>query len=95
MKYICQLSGQAQPRVPATALKFDETTIRQIARLNPRYAATLAEINRQGGLSGPVRLAWSAVELKPQDVEWWLKADKGSAAFFYPASGFHISDSEN
>lgn len=82
LKFICDQRAQVAQRVPAVALKFDEATIRRIAGINPRYAATLAQINRMGGLTDPVRFTWSAAELTSKDVEWWLKSEKESEAFF-------------
>jgi hypothetical protein len=82
MKFVCELGLRAGQKIPATALKFDATTIRQIAGIHPRYAMTLAEINRLGGLSEPIRFTWSDVDVSAKDVEWWFKSKQQSKAFF-------------
>jgi uncharacterized protein YfcZ (UPF0381/DUF406 family) len=82
MKFVCELGLRAGQTVPKTALKFDKSLIRQIAGIHPRYAMTLAEINRQGGLSEPVRFTWSDVEVSAKDVEWWFQSKKQAKPFF-------------
>lgn len=64
-------------------LKFDPSTIREIAAVHPRFAATLASYNRTGGLTYKVSSqAWTPVEIKPEDVEWWFKSAEDAAPFF-------------
>jgi hypothetical protein len=64
-------------------LKFDPSTIREIAAVHPRFAATLASYNRTGGLVNRVSSqAWTPIDLKPEDVEWWFKSSEDAAPFF-------------
>jgi len=64
-------------------LKFDPNTIREIAAVHPRFAATLASYNRTGGLTHEVgRQVWTPIELKAEDVEWWFKSSEDAAPFF-------------
>jgi len=64
-------------------LKFDPNTIREIAAVHPRFAATLASYNRTGGLTHKVgRQVWTPIELKAEDVEWWFKSSEDAAPFF-------------
>lgn len=58
-------------------LKVDAETIRQIATVHPRFAATLADISRNGGLrSSYATMRWSSIEITTTDIEEWLKSDQ-------------------
>lgn len=64
-------------------LKFDLGTIREIAAVHPRFAATLASLNHKGGLGYKVsHHSWTPVELKAEDVEWWFRPKEEAAPFF-------------
>lgn len=60
---------------PLFKLRFDPSTIRQIAMQHSRLAATLAVINRRGEQASSSLVSWLPVEMTPDDVELWLKPD--------------------
>jgi hypothetical protein len=66
-----------------STIEIDPETIRQIAAVQPRFAVTLVDLIRGGGLPGDsATIYWSPVELTHQDIEWWLKPKEESTAFF-------------
>jgi hypothetical protein len=84
----------AQNDLPRLTLKFDEETIRQIAAIEPRFAATLAIINQHGGLTGRAKFHWSPVKIESKDVGRWLRPERESAAFFkrFEERARHLSE---
>lgn len=74
---------QARNNVAESGIKFDADTIRQIGAQHPRFAATLAGLNKVGGLTEEyTKVHWSPVYISSEDVEWWLKPEQESAAYF-------------
>lgn len=83
----CSNPGASQVQAPnnvgESGIKFDADTIRQIAATQPRFAATLAGLNKVGGLTEEyTKVHWTPVYISSEDVEWWLKPEQESAAYF-------------
>lgn len=77
-----------------SAVQFDPNVIREIGAISPRFGIVLAGLNRGEGLKG----RWARVYLTPinvtsDDVEWWLKPETESAAYFkeFDAKGRKIN----
>jgi hypothetical protein len=80
----CGSGGAAleQKQTLTTPLKFNPDSIREIAATHPRFAATLADFNNNGGLTGTqAKIFWAPVKITPDDVERLLNLEQGAAAF--------------
>lgn len=66
--------ASAKPSTPV--IKLDAETIRDIAKVHPRFAATLAKLSRNG-ISGDYYMYWTPVQLEAEDIEFYL-ADRKS-----------------
>lgn len=61
---------------------FSPEMIRQIAAKHPRFAASLASLNKNGGIGyRTYRRYWTPVELRTEDIEYFLRPTKESAEF--------------
>lgn len=53
-------------------IKLPVQTIREIAAVHPRFAASLAKINTFGFGNGPYRVSWTPLEMNVGDVERYI-----------------------
>lgn len=53
-------------------IKLPVQTIREIAAVHPRFAASLAQINAAGIGKGPYRVRWTPLEMSAEDVEKYI-----------------------
>lgn len=53
-------------------IKLPVETIREIAAVHPRFAASLAQLNAAGFSKGPYRISWTPLEMNVADVERYL-----------------------
>lgn len=66
-----------------SSFKFAPNTIRELAAIHPRFAATLAGLNKAGGPTDNYsKIFWAPVDISTADVEYWLKPEQESATFF-------------
>jgi hypothetical protein len=64
------------------ALNFDPATIKEIASMHPRFAATLAKLRGMtAGQANHVKIYWFPIEVTSEDVSEWLDSDEESVAF--------------
>lgn len=83
-KVVVKFCSPSTPAQEIAPIMFDNEIIREIASVHPRFAATLAVWNESGGIGNRVnRHYWTPMEIKTSDVEWLLKPENGSAAFFH------------
>ena len=63
-------------------IKLSPDTIRQIANVHPRFAATLAKLNKTGIEREVYQMKWTPVPLAAEDIEWYLQDEQANSKFF-------------
>lgn len=78
---LCDKQIQSLPR-RTLRVSLRAKTIREIAASHPRFAATLAKLNKDSFGGGSYQVSWTPVPLNPGDIEFYLTANAEDSASY-------------